>query len=131
MPAILSVESVAKEYRIPGQKPLRVLDGASFQAAPGERIAIVGRSGSGKTTLLNILGGLDTPTAGNVAICGEKLYGGFGAAGRRNRLRRDKIGFVFQNFQLMNELDIVENVMLPVYAGGAIPGNARERAVGS
>lgn len=128
MPPILAAENIVKEYRIPREKPLRVLDGVSLEVAPGERVAIVGRSGSGKTTLLNILGTLDAPSSGNVAICGEKMFSGFGAARRRNRVRATKIGFVFQNFQLMDELDIVENVLLPVYATGGAARSDRARA---
>ncbi len=126
--ALLEVESVCKEYKLPRQKPIRVLDGVSFSVEPGEHVAIVGRSGAGKTTLLNILGGLDRPTSGDVRICGESLFRGFGAARRRNRLRATKIGFVFQSYHLMPELDIVENVLLPAMTGFAHERNARARA---
>jgi len=125
---LLEVENVAKEYRLPGQKPIRVLDGVSFSVEPGEHVAIVGRSGAGKTTLLNILGGLDRPTSGDVRVGGESLFRGFGAARRRNRLRATKIGFVFQSYHLMPELDIVENVLLPAMTGFAHERNARAHA---
>ena len=95
---VLEVENVVKEYRIPGQPAIRVLDGVSFSVAPGEHVAIVGRSGAGKTTLLNILGGLDRPTSGKV-VC------------------RVNAGFVFQSFRLMPELTVLENVVLPSMAG--------------
>ena len=95
---VLEVEEVVKEYRIPGQPPIRVLDGVSFAVAAGERVAITGRSGAGKTTLLNILGGLDKPTSGRV-LC------------------RVNAGFVFQSFRLMPELTVLENVILPSMAG--------------
>ena len=65
---LLEVTDLVKEYRIPGQKPIRVLDGVSFSVAAGERVAVMGRSGAGKTTLLNILGGLDRPTSGKVLL---------------------------------------------------------------
>lgn len=128
---LLEAKDVAKAYRLPGQKPIRVLDGVSFSVAAGEHVAIVGRSGAGKTTLLNILGGLDRPTSGDVALDGESLFRGFGAARRRNRLRATKIGFIFQSYHLMPELDIVENVLLPSMTGAArIPAaKARARAL--
>ena len=97
---VLDVESVVKEYQIPGQPPIRVLDGVSFSVAAGERVAVTGRSGAGKTTLLNILGGLDRPTSGRVHC-------------------RVNAGFVFQSFRLMPELTVLENVILPSMAGTA------------
>ena len=125
---MLEVADIVKEYRLPGQQPIRVLDGVSFAVKAGEHVAVVGRSGAGKTTLLNILGGLDKPTAGDVRLGGESLFRGFGAARRRNRLRATKIGFIFQSYHLMPELDIVENVLLPSMTGrGRVPA-ARARA---
>ena len=125
---MLEVADIVKEYRLPGQQPIRVLDGVSFSVAEGEHVAIVGRSGAGKTTLLNILGGLDKPTAGDVRLGGESLFRGFGAARRRSRLRATKIGFIFQSYHLMPELDIVENVLLPSMTGRARIPAARARA---
>ena len=126
--ALLEVFDIVKSYRIPGQQPIRVLDGVSFGVEAGEHVAIVGRSGAGKTTLLNILGGLDRPSSGDVSLAGESLFRGFGAARRRNRLRATKIGFIFQSYHLMPELDIVENVLLPSMTGYARQAHARERA---
>ena len=125
---MLEVCDIVKAYRLPKQKPIRVLDGVSFSVAPGEHVAIVGRSGAGKTTLLNIIGGLDRPTSGDVRLGGESLFRGFGAARRRNRLRATKIGFIFQSYHLMPELDIVENVLLPSMTGAARVPSARARA---
>ena len=126
--ALLEVFDIVKSYRIPGQQPIRVLDGVSFGVEAGEHVAIVGRSGAGKTTLLNILGGLDRPSSGDVSLAGESLFRGFGAARRRNRLRATKVGFIFQSYHLMPELDIVENVLLPSMTGYARLAHARERA---
>ena len=125
---LLEVNEVVKEYRLPGQKPIRVLDGVTFSVAAGEHVAVVGRSGAGKTTLLNILGGLDRPTSGDVTLAGEPLFRGIGAARRRNRLRATAIGFIFQSYHLMPELDIVENVLLPSMTGYATVPSARARA---
>ena len=95
---VLEVENLVKEYRIPGQPPIRVLDGVTFAVAEGEHVAVMGRSGAGKTTLLNILGGLDRPTSGSVRCT-------------------KNVGFVFQSFRLMPELTVLENVILPSMAG--------------
>ena len=95
---VLEVENLVKEYRIPGQPPIRVLDGVTFAVAEGEHVAVTGRSGAGKTTLLNILGGLDRPTSGSVRCTKSG-------------------GFVFQSFRLMPELTVLENVILPSMAG--------------
>ena len=128
--ALLEVQNLVKEYKIPGQSPIRVLDGVSFSVEAGEHVAIVGRSGAGKSTLLNALGGLDEPTSGDVRFGGVSLFRCFGAAGRRTRLRATRMGFVFQSFHLMPELDIVENVMLPTMTGCVVRSGARDRAQG-
>ena len=125
---VLEVQNVAKSYRLPGQKTIPVLEDVSLSVELGEHVAIVGRSGAGKTTLLNILGGLDCPTSGDVRIDGVSLFHGFGAARRRNRIRASKIGFVFQSFHLMPELDIVENVVLPAMTGAVKIASPRTRA---
>ena len=126
--SLLEVQNVSKSYRLPGQKRIPVLEDVSLAVEPGEHVAVVGRSGAGKTTLLNILGGLDKPTSGDVRLDGESLFSGFGASRRRNRIRAAKIGFVFQGFHLMPELDIVENVMLPAMTGAVKIKSPRDRA---
>ena len=101
---LLSVKSLVKSYRIPGQPQIDVLKGVSFDVGPRERVAIIGRSGAGKSTLLNLIGGLDKPNGGSVTLDGRKITG---------KLRAAKIGFVFQSYNLMPELDVMENVTLP------------------
>lgn len=125
---ILTAQEIVKEYRLPGQAPIRVLDGVSFEVNAGEHVAVVGRSGAGKTTLLNILGGLDKPSSGDVLVGETSLFRGIGASRRRNRIRATEIGFIFQSYHLMPELDIVENVMLPSKTGFADIPSPRERA---
>ncbi len=128
---VLRAENLVKSYRRSGRAPLQILRGASFSVEAGERVAIVGKSGSGKTTLLDILGGLDSPDSGNVLVGGVPLFGGFSASRRRQRIRASAIGFVFQSYHLMPDLDVLGNVMMPFFAGrsGMSRRQARERAL--
>ena len=95
---------------------LDILRDIDFQLAPRETVAIVGASGSGKSTLLSIIAGLDTPTRGTVRLAGQDLFA-LDEDGRA-ALRAQKIGFVFQSFQLMGNLTALENVMLPLELAG-------------
>lgn len=100
-----------------------LLDDVALEVDPGELVAVVGRSGSGKSTLLHLLGGLDRPDAGRVEVGGRPVTG---ASERElSALRRESIGFVFQFFHLLPELDGEANVLLPVRLPGAPPGAAR------
>lgn len=111
-----------------GRGERRILDGAELAVAPGELVAIVGRSGSGKSTLLQLLGGLDRPDAGAVTVAGRPVTGASERA--LSALRRDEIGFVFQFFHLLPELDGEANVLLPATLPGAAPGGVeRGRAL--
>ncbi|MEG2414836.1 MAG: ABC transporter ATP-binding protein [Kiritimatiellia bacterium] len=112
---MLEASHLYKSYRLYG-KNLDILRGASFSVQTGESLAIVGRSGAGKSTLLHVLGGLDRPNEGTVLIDGISLYEL--SARKRTRLRAAKIGFVFQAYHLLPEMDITENVMLPAMALG-------------
>jgi ABC-type lipoprotein export system ATPase subunit len=103
----------------------RLLGGVELEVAAGELVAVLGRSGSGKSTLLHLLGGLDRPDAGEIAVGGERLAGASERELTRIRLRR--IGFVFQSFQLIEELSGLENVLMPTTLPGAPPGG-RARA---
>src|SRR5262249_35255118 len=106
--ALVQVEGLRKEYG-----HVRALDGVSFQVKEGEWIAFMGPSGSGKTTLINILGGLDSPTAGQAIVDGTDVAR-LDEAGL-TRFRAEKIGFVFQQFHLVPYLTALENVMLAQY----------------
>jgi ABC-type lipoprotein export system ATPase subunit len=94
-----------------GRAALRVLDGVDLELGAGELVAVVGRSGSGKSTLLHLLGGLDRPDGGTIELDGARIE----QAGEAElaRLRREKIGFVFQAFHLLPELTGIDNVLLP------------------
>jgi ABC-type lipoprotein export system ATPase subunit len=106
-----------------GRAARRLLDGAALEVQAGEVVAILGRSGSGKSTLLHLLGGLDRPDEGAITVAGERLVGRRSGALARIRLRH--IGFVFQQFQLIEELTGLENVLLATQLPGAPTGGAR------
>ena len=106
-----------------GRAARRVLEAAGLEVDAGEVVAVLGRSGSGKSTLLHVLGGLDLPDAGSVVLAGEELTGRSARALARIRLRH--VGFVFQSFQLIEELSGFENVLLPTRLPGAPPGGSR------
>src|SRR5580704_11903250 len=120
---ILSLQNVTKDYSTDGQT-VRALDGLSLEAGRGEFVALVGRSGCGKSTLLNLAGAMDFPTSGQVLIDGVSTSSLKDAA--LTRLRREKVGFIFQSFQLLHTLTVFENVELPLLLAGK--PNAREAA---
>ncbi len=105
-----------------GRAQRTVLAGVDLDVVPGELVAIVGRSGAGKSTLLHVLGGLDDADAGTVEVAGRALTGV--PERRRAEVRRDVLGFVFQFFHLVPELDGEANVLLPTTLPGAAPGGA-------
>ena len=108
---LLEVENLSKTYGS-GEAAVHALRGASFTVPKGEFVAVVGDSGSGKSTLLNLIGGLDTPTAGRVYIDGRDIF----AMKDRSLtvFRRRNIGFVFQSFNLIPELTVEQNILFPV-----------------
>src|SRR5271168_2350229 len=120
---ILSLHDVRKEYVSDGQ-PVCALDGLSLDVTRGQFVALVGRSGCGKSTLLNLAGAMDFPTSGTVLIDGVSTGSLKDAA--LTQLRREKIGFVFQSFQLLHTLTVFENVELPLLLAGK--PNARAAA---
>jgi len=121
---MLAVRNLTKEYRS-GGGALAVLRNVSFDVAAGETLAIVGPSGSGKTTLLGLLAGLDTPTTGTVLLDGADL--GSLDEDARARLRGDRVGFVFQSFQLVPTLTALENVQVPLELRGIRDSDARAK----
>jgi len=121
---LLSFENVVKDYTSAGER-VRALDSVSLQIGSGRFVAFVGRSGCGKSTLLHLAGALDFPTAGHVRLDGVATDQ-LSEAGLTT-LRRENIGFVFQAFQLLNTLSVVENVEVPLLLAGAI--DARPRAM--
>ncbi len=123
---MVSARGLTKVYRM-GRQEVRALDGVDLTIENGEFTTIIGRSGSGKSTLLNIVGALDRPTSGQVALDGIELSSL--SDSQRTRLRRDKVGFVFQQFNLIPVLTAVENVMLPLRYAGVSPEERRRRSV--
>jgi putative ABC transport system ATP-binding protein len=119
------IENVTKDYAL-GRTTVPALRGVSLAVEPGELITVAGPSGSGKSTLLNLIGCLDRPTAGNVHIDGQPL-GALSDDGLTH-VRRDKIGFVFQFFNLLPTLSAAENVALPLHLRGWPRARARARA---
>ncbi len=123
---VLSVRDIKKTFMEGGQ-PLHILRGGGFDLHRGEIIALVGQSGSGKSTLLQCVGLLDRPTGGSI------LIGGIAAQKMddetRTRVRRDKIGFVYQRHNLLSDFTALENVMLPMMARGMSDGAAAARAM--
>ncbi|MDE6491094.1 MAG: ABC transporter ATP-binding protein, partial [Muribaculaceae bacterium] len=119
---IIKVDSLRRDFKVGGET-VHALRGVSFAIHEGEFVTIMGTSGSGKSTLLNILGCLDTPTKGEYVLDGVSVR--TMSKNERARLRNRKIGFVFQNYNLLPKTTAVENVELPLLYNSGI--NARER----
>lgn len=124
--ALVQLRNVSKIYHLGGEE-IRALDDVSLDIEAGEFISIIGPSGSGKSTLMHILGCLDSPTSGSIELDGTMIQGASTRelAGIRNR----KIGFVFQFFNLLPKLNVLQNVELPMIYSGASSRERRERAV--
>jgi lipoprotein-releasing system ATP-binding protein len=122
---VIHAEHLGKTYA-EGKLRTPVFDGLSLAVAKGETVAILGASGAGKSTLLHLLGGLDTPTAGEVYVTGQKMSALSDAA--RGALRNKALGFVYQFHHLLPEFTALENVMLPVLLNGTGVGDASQRA---
>ncbi|MBK9062715.1 MAG: ABC transporter ATP-binding protein [Acidobacteria bacterium] len=122
---IVAMDDIRKVYDT-GKVKVEALKGVSFTIRKGEFVAIVGPSGSGKSTLMNLLGCLDTPTSGSYRLAGEPVAGlsRDALADVRNR----RVGFVFQNFNLLPQISALENVEMPMLFGGVPPNERRARA---
>jgi len=123
--AVIRAEALGKTYA-EGKLRTPVFDGLGLSVARGETVAILGASGAGKSTLLHLLGGLDTPTAGEVYVSGQKMSALSDAA--RGALRNKALGFVYQFHHLLPEFTALENVMLPVLLNGTGIQDAAQRA---
>jgi lipoprotein-releasing system ATP-binding protein len=123
--AVIRAESLAKTYA-EGKMKTPVFNSLDLNVQAGETVAIVGASGAGKSTLLHLLGGLDTPTSGEVYVAGQKMSSLSDAA--RGQLRNRALGFVYQFHHLLPEFTALENVMMPVMLGGADVSTASQRA---
>jgi lipoprotein-releasing system ATP-binding protein len=123
---MLVAEGVRKVYQGGDGRPLEILSGVDLAVSPGEFLAIVGASGAGKSTLLHLLGALDRPTAGRLALDGQD-YARLDPAGLA-ALRNRRLGFVFQFHHLLRDFTALENVMMPLLIAGQPNAAARKRA---
>jgi putative ABC transport system permease protein len=125
---VVRARNLRKDYGS-GEGLVRAVDGIDLDVIRGETVAVMGPSGCGKSTLLHLLGGLDRPAAGELWLAGQRIDEMSERA--LAHLRRSDVGFVFQAFQLMDELTVLENVELPALAGSARPGRCRTALAGS
>ncbi|MDZ4789401.1 MAG: ABC transporter ATP-binding protein [Blastochloris sp.] len=124
--ALIEIRDVFKTYLL-GSQEIHALDGVNTDIVAGEYVAIVGPSGSGKSTLMHLIGCLDVPTKGTLTLDGVEISKASNA--KLSRLRGDKIGFVFQSFNLLPKLNVMENVELPFIYGGVGSKQRRERVL--
>jgi putative ABC transport system ATP-binding protein len=120
---LLRVEHITKAFS--GSPPRTVLNGVSLELDAGEYVAVMGESGTGKSTLLNLIAGLDTPDSGRIVLDGQDLTALDDDA--RTRLRRARMGFVFQAFHLLPHLSVARNVALPLALNGSVAADAASR----
>src|SRR5512143_2296765 len=121
----MRLETVSKSYQHRGRS-VAALDNASLEIAPGDFVAVVGPSGSGKSTLLLVLGGMLSPSTGKVYLNGDSLYDL--SPNQRAEIRRQKVGFVFQTFNLVPYLTALENVQIPLFLAGLGEITQKQRA---
>jgi putative ABC transport system ATP-binding protein len=123
MDALIQLTEVTKRYAADG---VPALNRISLQVAEGEAVAVMGPSGSGKSTLLNLIAGLDKPSAGTVTVAGQRVD--ILSETRLARYRRDQVGMIFQFFNLLEDLTVLDNVLLPAQLAGTRRSTARARA---
>lgn len=123
MDKILTVKNISKNYKI-GNTKVHALKSTTLGINKGEIVVVTGKSGSGKSTFLNILGGLIVPDSGEVIIDGKNLY--TLSEKERSKIRNQKCGFIYQNFNLINELSVINNIRLPFDIAGKPYNTARE-----
>jgi putative ABC transport system ATP-binding protein len=124
--SIVTVSNLERTYEA-GSMQVRALDGVNLRIEPGEFTVLMGPSGSGKTTLLNCIGGLDTPTAGEVVVDGHEL--GSMSKAERSQMRLNRIGFVFQAYNLVPVLSAFENAEFVMMLQGASPAERKQRVM--
>src|SRR5882762_4668561 len=124
--ALVELRNVSKIYYLGGEE-IRALDDVSLDIESGEFISIIGPSGSGKSTLMHILGCLDSPTKGTIRLDGKMIHDS--SAAELARARNQKIGFVFQFFNLLPKLNVLQNVELPMIYSGVSARERRQRAI--
>lgn len=124
--SIISLENITKTFQL-GDTEVRALQDVSVQVAAGEFVAVMGQSGSGKSTLMNIIGLLDRPTTGKYTLDGQAVSLSMSDSVQA-RLRSEFIGFIFQNFNLLPNIDVMDNVMLPAAYFGTKSRAAKVRA---
>jgi putative ABC transport system ATP-binding protein len=124
--ALIEMTDIRKDYRL-GETVVHALQGIDLTIDRGEFVAIWGPSGSGKTTLLNLIGAIDEPTEGNLAIAGTDVHSL--SDNQKSELRNETIGYIFQGFNLVPVLSALENVMLPLQMKGASSKEAEVKAL--
>jgi putative ABC transport system ATP-binding protein len=124
--ALIELTDVTKRYRV-GEQEIRALDGINLTIESGEYAAIIGPSGSGKSTLMHLLGCLDTPTTGRMVLDGIDVSKA--GENKLSEMRNSRIGFVFQAFNLLQKLTVLENVELPLLYAGVSSSERRKRAL--
>src|SRR5213078_1931630 len=124
--ALVELRNVSKIYRL-GEEEIRALDDVALDIQSGEFISIIGPSGSGKSTLMHILGCLDSPTKGTITLDGTMIQEA--STAQLARIRNQKIGFVFQFFNLLPKLNVLQNVELPMIYSGVSARERRQRAI--